>query len=213
MSTALTMPSLFTSPAQLPLPGQDPQLLRTIEMSTALTMPSPLTSAAQLPCPCAVEGEKPKAIATATTPERKTRNDFMFRYLKKLAMRERLNKWRGVFMVVVVPLETLFLITRLMVCAKQLCHRRGQTHTTRNSTAQWGEIKRESKVWVFELSYALRALPLSLPTDVAVEIRMSPAKHQIDRPQPRALKLRGAGGKRHDVLRGVGDVWDGHRRR
>ena len=77
-------------------------------------------------------------------------------------MRERLKIWCGVFMVVVVPLETLFFITRLMVCAEQLCHRRGQTHTTRNSTAQWGEIKRESKVWVFELSYALRALPPSL---------------------------------------------------
>jgi hypothetical protein len=213
MSTALTMPSLFTSPAQLPLPGQDPQLLRTIEMSTALTMPSSFTSPAQLPCPCAVEGEKPKAIANATTPERKTRNDFMFRYLKKLVMRERLKIWCGVFMVVVVPLETLFLMTSLMVCAKQLCHRRGQTHTTRNHTAQWGESRGESNVWVFRLSCGLRALPLSLPTDVAVEIRMSPAKHQSDRPQPRALKLRGVGGKGHDVLRGVGDLWDGHRRR
>ena len=128
-------------------------------------------------------------------------------------MRERLKIWCGVFMVVVVPLETLFLMTSLMVCAEHLCHRFGQMYTNRNSTAQWGEIKRESKVWVFELSYALRALPLSLPTDVAVEIRMSPVKHQSDRPQPRALKLRGAGGEGHDVLRGVGDLWDGHRRR
>ena len=129
-------------------------------------------------------------------------------------LRERPERqWRGVFMVVVVPLETLFLMTSLMVCAEQLCHRCGQMYTNRNSTAQWGESKGESKVWVFRLSCGLRALPLSLPTDVAVEIRMSPAKHQIDRPQPRALKLRGAGGKGHDVLRGVGDLWNGHRRR
>ena len=77
-------------------------------------------------------------------------------------MRERLKIWCGVFMVVVVPLETLFLITRLMVCVKHLCHRCGRMYTTRNYTAQWGEIKGESKVWVFELSYALRASPLSL---------------------------------------------------
>jgi hypothetical protein len=131
-------------------------------MSTALTMPSSFTSPAQLPCPCAVEGEKPKAIATATTAERRTRNDFMFRYLKKLAMRERLNKWRGVFMVVVVPLETLFLMTSLMVCAEHLCDRFGQMYTNRNSTAQWRESKGESNVWVFRLSCGLRALPLSL---------------------------------------------------
>ena len=51
-------------------------------------------------------------------------------------------------MVVVVPLETLFLIKSLMVCAEHLCHQFGRMYTTRNCTTQWGEIEGESNVLV-----------------------------------------------------------------
>jgi hypothetical protein len=45
--------------------------------STPLTNPSPLLSPAQLPCPCAVDVETPKAMATAATIESKMFGDFI----------------------------------------------------------------------------------------------------------------------------------------
>ena len=66
-------------------------------------------------------------------------------------------------MVVVVPLETLFLIKSLMVCAEHLCHRCGRMYTTRKIPRNGARSKEKAMFWwIFRLSCGLRALPLSL---------------------------------------------------